>query len=182
MSDREVEDLLARAKEGPRFPEPSGIHLPPHEALAHRDSGNVPDDAGRVLRLVLHMTPTDDPRAIHEKRLQFEPDFHSAPRWRRAGSRPVNVVPLGMGSRRTNQEAWWEDADMARLEAQWTKSGVVEGIKVPAEYRSFVYKTIVALQRDGIDVSALTVADSVARWLPEGEAAALRAALEDAKE
>jgi hypothetical protein len=182
MSDREVEHLLSRARAGETYPVPEGIHLTRDEGLARRDAGNLPDDQGRALRLVLHLERRTDPQTVHQKRLLFEPDFHSAPTWRREGSRPVNVIPLGLGPTEVKHEAWWDDEEMAGLEAQWSSSGIVEGIKVPASYRSFVYKTIVTLRRDGHEVSALSVADSIARWLPEREAEALRESLTDAKE
>jgi hypothetical protein len=51
-------------------------------------------------------------------------------------------------------------------------------MNVPGEYRSFVYKTVVALRAADKEVTARTVSDSVARWLGSAEAEALRTALE----
>lgn len=148
------------------------------EALEYRNTGNLPDGLGRSLRLVLHVNDAAELSYLQEKRLEFEPDFHDAPTWRREGSKPVNVVPLrrsdvkGAGGR-----PWWDDPDVAELEEEWSKTGTVAGMRVPAEVRSFVYKTVLSLRSAGRDVNPETVAGSIARWLSPEEAEQIRAAL-----
>src|SRR3712207_1512564 len=63
-------------------------------ALAYRNAGNIPDEHDRSLRLVLHVRDAAELTYLQQKRLDYEPDFHEAPEWRREGSKPVNVVPL----------------------------------------------------------------------------------------
>jgi hypothetical protein len=115
---------------------------------------------------------------LHEKRLRWEPDFHDAPDWRRAGSVPVNVVTLRTDEARAAAPgAWWDDADLARLEAEWGSTGMVAGLAVPAEYRSFVYKTVLSLEQAGRPVTVESVLASVARWLSPEQVEELRRAL-----
>jgi hypothetical protein len=175
MTSAEVERLLIAVRSGSPNIE-FGVPLPIDDALAYRNAGNVPDDAGRTLRLVLY----DDggPGALVQKRLQFEPDYQEAPTWKVQGSKPVNVIPLRVGERKTRtHEAWWEDPAMARLEEEWTKSGSIEGVRIPGEYRGFVFKTVVELRTAGKDVTPQAIADSVARWLSPEDAERVRDAL-----
>jgi hypothetical protein len=180
MSAHDLEIELRRWRDPDADVEASGAKpLSLEDALAYRDAGNLPDALGRSLRLVLHVNDAAELSYLQQKRLQFEPDFHDAPTWRREGSKPVNVVPLrradveGMGDR-----AWWDDPAVARLEEEWSRTGIVEGIRVPAEIRSFVYKTVLSLRSAGREVTAESVADSIARWLSPEEAEQIRAALE----
>lgn len=52
-------------------------------------------------------------------------------------------------------------------------------MRVPASYRGFVYKTVVALKNAGAEITAAAIADSISRWVPPAEAERIRAALED---
>jgi hypothetical protein len=152
------------------------------EAIAFRNAGNVPDASGRSLRLVITVDPAAGVDSVAERRVTFEPDFHEAPDWRRPGSKPVNVVPLRERSSSPSAQdegAWWDDAQIAPLEAEWKARGTVAGLPVPGEFRSFVYKTVIALQAAGKQITADSVADSVARWVPPKDADRLREALRD---
>jgi hypothetical protein len=179
MSVGDLETELARWRgetgRGPSHAERISVE----EALDFRNAGNVPDELGRSLRLVL--VAEDSAAALHEKRLRWEPDFHDPPDWRRPGSLPVNVVPL-RASRPPGEDdaAWWDDPDLAALEAEWSRTGAVAGLRIPADYRGFLYKTILSLRSAGRPVTVESVSDSVARWLEPDQAAALRAALDDA--
>ena len=181
MNTAELERVLARHRSGSQHVEPLQ-KLSVEEALSFRNAGNVPDDEGRSLRLVLHVDNDRQLRALHVERLRFEPDFHDAPEWRRDGSKPVNVVPLRTDrfAGASSAGAWWEDERMGEMEARWSETGVVSGVNVPAEYRGFVYKTIAALEDAGKTVTVRAIADSVARWLDPADAASVRAALESA--
>jgi hypothetical protein len=178
MSTETLERVLARwrAGEEPDVPD-DAIALTIEAALRYRDAGNIPDEQGRSLRLVLH-TSDDEVDRLATRRLEFEPDFHGAPTWRGPGSKPVNVVPL---RRRTTEAApgspWWEQPDVQMLEEEWKETGMVAGITVPEEFRSFVFKTVVSLRSAKLEVTPDSIADSVARWLPPDEAERLREAL-----
>jgi hypothetical protein len=175
MTPTEVERLLTAVRTGSPDNE-FGRALSVEEALAFRNAGNVPDEHGRTLRLILF----DDggPGALAQKRLEFEPDYHDAPTWKIAGSKPVNVIPLRTSDRRSRTwEAWWEEPAIARLEEEWKRSGSIEGLRVPGEYRGFVFKTVLELRAAGKDVTPHSVADSVARWVPPDDAERLRKAL-----
>ena len=179
MSTAELENVLAQWRDGiePVVP-PGAERLSNAEALSRRDAGNVPDADDRSLRLVLHVSDEDVAR-IADARLDYEPDFHEAPRWRRPESRPVNVVPLRSArGGEAPSGPWWEEPELAGLEDEWRRSGTIAGMRVPGEYRSFVFKTVLALQRAGHDITPDSVADSVARWLPE-DAERLRRALKE---
>ncbi|HEX2241245.1 MAG TPA: hypothetical protein VHJ82_08920 [Actinomycetota bacterium] len=140
------------------------------DALGRRNAGNLPDEKDRSLRLVLHVRAPDDLKNLPQRRLAFEPDFHDAPVWRREGSRPVNVVPVRVNEFEVpGLDAWWEDDDLQRLEQEWASTGSVRGVRVPAAYRGFVYKTVLELERAGRPITAATVAQSVARWLPPNQ-------------
>jgi len=150
--------------------------LSTHEALAIRDAGNVPDELNRSLRLVL-VVDDDDPEAFARRRIEFEPDYQEQPSWRREGSKPVNVIPVRKGPRGPAIDEWRDDPAVAALEEEWLESGTMAGVKVPAEYRSFVHKTVLALRATDSDVTAETIADSIARWVPPEDAARIRVAL-----
>jgi hypothetical protein len=181
MSTRELEIELARFRSPDAETHPSGaVRVSVEEALAYRDAGNLPDEQGRTLRLVLHVRDETELASLDAKRLAYEPDFHAAPKWRRRDSKPVNVVPLrhrGVGP--VTRDPWWEDDDVGALEREWASTGTVAGLVVPAAYRGFVFKTVIALRRAGLEVTPTSVADSVERWLPPDEAARIRAALLD---
>ena len=157
-----------------------GRTLSIEEALDIRNAGNVPDEQGRSLRLVLVVEDSSELERLSSTRLIYEPDFHSALSWRRPGSRPVNVVPL----RRPQVPAqsakpWWQDPGMRDLEEEWQRTGAVSGVRVPASYRGFVYRTVVALKNAGVEITAAAIADSIFRWVPPAGAERIRAALED---
>lgn len=177
MSVADLEIELRRIREPDRVHESSRAQrLSNEEALEYRNAGNVPDEHGRSLRLVLRGVP----ESLGTTRLRFEPDFHRAPAWRRKGSKPVNVVPLTEDRPRSDamtEKAWWEHQDVARLEAEWSRSGTVAGIAVPGDYRSFVFKTVASLTSAGVEVTVDTILGSVARWLAADQVAELGEAL-----
>lgn len=181
MSTAELERELARFRHPESEHRSSGaVPLRIEEALAFKRAGNMPDACGRWLRLVLYVGDTIALEELNERRLVFEPDLHEAPYWRRAGSKPVNVVPL----RSSTVEApapkpWWEEPGIRELEEEWREKGTVAGLPVPEEYRSFVFKTVLALQAAGDPVTAERVADSIQRWLSPADAERIRAALID---
>jgi hypothetical protein len=179
MSARDLEIELKRWRE-PALdaPESRAERLSTTAALAYREKGNLPDDLGRSLRLVIHIPPEGGPGYVEKQRVRFEPDFHEAPAWKREGSKPINVVPLRAGRARPSGDAWWDDPDIAELEREWLERGTVAGMPVPGAYRSFVYKTVIALRAAGKEITPATVSDSVSRWLSPSDAQALRAALE----
>lgn len=178
MSTADLEKELARWRDPEADVPPSGaLALTIDEALAYRDAGNLPDDHGRTLRLVLVAHSLDEVKALGRKRALFEPDYHAAPAWRREGSAPVNVVPLRAPDAGGDASAWWEDSDVAELEREWSRTGQVAGLPVPAAYRGFVFKTVLALREAGLQVTADSVADSIARWLSPEQAKEIRNAL-----
>lgn len=150
------------------------------EALAYRNAGNLPDALGRTLRLVLEVGDAEELESLSAKRMEYEPDYHDPPKWRREGSVHVNVVPLRGPEVTGDPRAWWENPQLAALEAEWGTRGTVAGLRVPGELRGFVYKTVLALEADGRSVSPDTVADSLERWLPQAEVAQIREALREA--
>lgn len=170
MSTTDLELELKRQREpGLELPPSNARPLSPEEALAYRDAGNLPDELERTLRLVLVVSDPAELSYLQEKRLRYEPDFHDAPDWRREGSRPVNVVPLRVDSGDAASpmaDGWWNDPDIARMEEEWARTGKVEGITVPSEYRSFIYKTVSSLRAAGKEISVDSVLASIARWLP----------------
>lgn len=173
MNTRELERLLAARRSGEEAE--AGIPLTVEQALARRNSGNLPDAEDRSLRLVLMV----DEEPLESKRLRFEPDYHRAPKWRREGSRPVNVVPLRTaGSPKSESVPWWEMPRVQELEEEWRATGLVAGMRVPADYRSFVFKTVIALGDAGEPVTPETVGASIARWLSPEDARRVQVALQ----
>lgn len=178
MSTADLERELARWRDPASGVSPSNaLPLSVEEALAYRDAGNVPDEHGRTLRLVLFAGDLEEVRALGRRRLQFEPDYHSAPTWRREGSAPVNVVPLRSPAATGDPSPWWESDDVAALEAEWRATGRVAGLVVPAEYRGFVLKTVAGLRDAGLPVDVDSVAASLARWLSAEQVAEITAAM-----
>ncbi len=181
MSTTDLETELARWRSrGKDVPRSNARRLTVPEALAYRDAGNLPDELGRSLRLVLVVRDSEDLRSLGARRAVFEPDYHDAPAWRRPGSRPVNVVPLRTPGVAGDPSPWWETADISDLEAEWARTGGVGGMRVPGEYRSFVFKTVIALREAGLPVDPDSVGDSIRRWLAPEQAEEIRAALRDA--
>ena len=179
LNTAELEELLATRRAGEeRLPE-GARNLSQEEALAYRAAGNLPDEQDRSLRLVLRVDSDEDLRDLESKRARFEPDYLDAPTWRRAGSRPVNVVPLRAEEVHGAPQPWFEDPALAALEREWQETGRVAGVIVPEDYRSFVFKTVLSLRRAGRDVTAAAIADGVTRWLSESDAQKVRAALHD---
>jgi hypothetical protein len=180
MSVRELEQELARSR-GQDVPATASPKLTTEDALRHRDAGNIPDELGRSLRLVLHVRSMADVRELSKRRLEFEPDFHDEPSWRVADSVPVNVVPLRLGSLEPAAgREWWNEPGVAELDAEWAAEGTIGGIRVPESYRSFVYKTVLSLRAAGREVTVESVYASVSRWLSADDADSLRVALEEA--
>jgi hypothetical protein len=182
MSTADLEKELARRRDSGAAVPPSGaLPLTVEEAIAYRNAGNVPDEHGRTLRLVLFARDLDEVRALGTKRAAFEPDYHDAPVWRREGSVPVNVVPLRAPGVAGNPLPWWESSDVAELETEWRRTGRIAGLTVPAEYRGFVLKTVVALREAGRPVDAESVTASLARWLAPEQAREISDAIRHAE-
>ena len=178
MSTGDLEIELARWRGDAGRPPSRARRLSVKEALAYRNAGNLPDELGRTLRLVLRIDDPSDLLSLDAKRLVYEPDFLAAPTWRQPGSKPVNVVPLRAPDvEGPRGEAWLDDPEMAALEAEWERTGGLDGVAVPAEYRSFVYKTVALLRSTDTDVTVESISDSVARWLDPPDADRVRAAL-----
>lgn len=181
MSTRDLEDVLGRMRSSePAEAATTASPLSIEAALAYRDAGNIPDARDRSLRLVLHVH--DEGPSIEAKRLLYEPDYLDAPRWRRAGSRPVNVVPL-RATRKADSStsgAWWEMPDVAGLEEEWRRTGKVDGVVVPGAIRSFVFKTVVTLRAAARPVTPDSIADAVSRWLDPAQAEEIRSLLRHA--
>ncbi|MGH2750384.1 MAG: hypothetical protein ACRDK3_05870 [Actinomycetota bacterium] len=152
--------------------------LTTEEALAFRDRGNLPDEQGRTLRLVLRVDDTQELAQLERRRLEFEPDYQDAPKWRREGSRPINVVPLRPpGVAPVTTDAWWEVPELAALEREYEEHGTAGGVRVPGEYRGFVFKTVLALRSQHREVTPGAISDSIARWLSDEDAARIARAL-----
>jgi hypothetical protein len=173
MSTADLEQELARWRSsGTHEGTSNARRLTTEEALQFRNAGNLPDELDRTLRLVLRVENTRALGNIDERRLEFEPDYQDAPRWRRAGSRPINVVPLRRpGVAPVSTEPWWEEDELAALEHEFEESGTAEGVRVPREFRGFLFKTILSLRSQGHEVTPKTISDSIARWLPDEDAA-----------
>lgn len=179
-------DVAALERELRRFRTgegPAGENVEPltiEQALAYRNAGNVPDELGRTLRLVLHVGDRDALESLDAKRLHYEPDHLDAPTWRREGSKPVNVVPFRSPEVRGAPRAWWEDERMAEFEREWAQTGMVAGVTVPGEWRSFVYKTVAALTDAGRPVTVDSIVGAIERWVTPDQAAEIRLSLERA--
>jgi hypothetical protein len=156
------------------------VRLTVGEALAYRDAGNLPDEHGRTLRLVLLARNRAEVRGLPHRRALYEPDYQAAPTWRREGSRPINVVPLGETTEPSADLPWWEEPELAALESEWLATGAIRGLRIPEAYRGFLYKTILTLRADNQEVTVAALADSLARWLIPRVAAEVRSALEAA--
>lgn len=175
MSTEVLMRELARFRSGAEMDvAPDVAPLTVTEALAYRDAGNLPDDRGRTLRLVLNVATETELHTLEERRLSFEPDYLDPPAWRREGSKPVNVVPLRRADVRGNEQPWWDDAAVGELEREWQQSGTAGGMLVPGEFRSFVFKTVIALRAAGREVTPQAVLGGVARWLSPKQVEELR--------
>ena len=180
MSTHDLERELARRR-GEDVEPTNALPLTIEEALAYKAAGNLPDELGRTLRLVLPVASTSDLEELDATRARFEPDLHEAPTWRGPGSKPINVVPLrahDVAGPRSGP--WWEQPDVAALEGEWRATGTVEGVRVPSEYRSFVYKTVLSLKRAQRPVTLDSVLASIARWVPEDDLGRIASALQQA--
>ena len=162
MSVSELERELARWRDpGTRNGPSTARQLSTADALAHRDAGNLPDEEGRSLRLVLHVDEAGE--------------------WRRPGSAPVNIVPLRVTELSPPATAaWFDQPELAALEREWRTTGAVGGLRIPAEVRGFVYKTLLSLRATGRAVTVDTVASSISRWTSPEDAERIRRALKDA--
>jgi hypothetical protein len=180
MSTGELERELRRRRAPESSMPPSGARrLSIADALAYRNAGNLPDANGRTLRLVLWANRSPGAPSLEERRMRYEPDYHEAPTWRRPGSVPVNVVPLrSIEGPPVPDQAWYERPELAALEAEWVATGALSGMRIPAELRGFVYKTVLALRSAGEEVGVGSVVASVSRWLPSEDAERVRAGLE----
>ncbi len=180
MSVPELEASLKAWRSGDEGAFSSYPRLGTDEALAYRDRGNVPDAAGRTLRMVLWVKDESELADIEARRLALEPDHHSAPRWRREGSKPVHVVPLRPPELEGTSGPWWQEPEVGALEEEWRAKGTIGGLRASADYRSFLYKTVISLRRAGEEVSIASICDSLARWLGADEVARIRGDLEEA--
>lgn len=180
MSVEDLETELARFR-GEDRPPSNAQPLSIEEALDYRNNGNLPDESGRSLRLVLRVDDASDLANLDRKRLAFEPDYLEAPSWRREGSKPVNVVPLRPPDLPgPSATPWVDDPEMSALEEEWSRSGAVDGVVIPAEFRSFIYKTIALLRSANREVTVDSISDSIARWLHPAQAERVRDALAEA--
>ena len=181
MSTADLERELARWRAPETNAEPSHARrLSVAQALEFRDAGNLPDEFDRTLRLVLRIDDTGELANLEERRLEFEPDYQDAPTWRREGSRPINVVPLRRpGIEPVTEGAWWENPELAELEREFADRGSAAGVRVPGEYRGFIFKTVLSLRSQGSEVNPTTISDSIARWLSPEDAARIARELND---
>ncbi len=176
MSDRDVEIEVARLRGEPR--DASGaLALSVDEALAYRSRGNIPDELGRSLRLVL----SDATTTFEQRRLDFEPDLHAAPTWRRQGSRTVTLIPLPRDkASKPDDWEWRDDPAMLGSEEEWSRTGRVGDLAIPADIRGFLFKTIVALRSADQEITIDSVCSSIARWLQPSDVERIRNALIEA--
>jgi hypothetical protein len=180
MDTHSLERELARYRRGSGPPGKNVVPLSIAEALEYRNRGNVPDELGRSLRLVLHIDNAEDLQRLDSKRFAYEPDYLDPPTWRREGSAPVNVVPLRGAEVEGRPGPWWEDEEMAALEAQWKETGSVDGVRIPEAYRSFLYKSVIALRAAGREVTVGSLSGAIERWLSPEQASEIRTALQEA--
>jgi hypothetical protein len=179
MNVAELERELARRRAPGSAPASGAPRLSIEEALAYRDAGNLPDEHGRTLRLVL--VAEAGAGELEAKRLAFEPDYLDRPTWRREGSAPINIVPLRTAApRERSTDAWFDEPALAALEAEWERTGALDGMRVPAEWRGFVFKTVLTLRAARREVTIDAVVGSIARWVEPEDARVLRAALIEA--
>jgi hypothetical protein len=181
MSVADLEVELRRLRH-PDSTEPSGARrLSQAEALSYRAAGNLPDGRERSLRLVLFVDARSGAPAVDARRRRYEPDYDDAPTWRREGSVPVNVVPLRTSEPEPRApRAWFEDPEVGALEREWQATGAVGGVRIPAEVRGFVLKTILSLRAAGKVVDIESITGSVSRWLSPEDAQWVRSSLEAA--
>jgi len=164
-----------------RRPPSRARRLTNEAALAYRDAGNLPDELDRSLRLVLVVNDTWDLAHLDARRLEYEPDYHDAPTWRRKGSRPVNVVPLrSPGVEPVTKGSWWDDPELEALEREFTERGTAAGVRIPGEFRGFIFKTVLALRSQGREITPQAISDSVSRWLSKEDAARIKTAIDEA--
>ncbi|MGH2736487.1 MAG: hypothetical protein ACRDKZ_12985 [Actinomycetota bacterium] len=184
MSTADLERELARRRGSDADLPPSNARpLEIEEALAFRDGGNLPDELDRTLRLVLLIEDAAQLDRLEAKRMRYEPDFLDQPTWRKAGSKPVNVLPLRVKEISPGARGpWWEDDRMAELEAEWRRAGTAGGVRVPGEYRGFVFRTVAALWSAGRPVTVESIVGSIARWVSDEDAATIGEALRAANE
>jgi hypothetical protein len=182
MSTADLERELKRWRSPDQEGRPSRARrLTNQEALAYRNAGNLPDELDRSLRLVLVVNDTRDLASLDARRLEFERDYHDAPTWRREGSRPVNVVVLrSPGVEPVTEGSWRDDPQLEALEREFTERGTAGGVRIPGEYRGFIFKTVLALRSQGREITPRAISDSVARWLPKEDAARIEAAIAEA--
>ena len=182
MNLEELQQELRRIRDAAE-PASTAIPLTVAQAIARRNAGNLPDEQGRTLRLVLYVSDPPEPGALERRRIDFEPDHHEQPSWRRPGSTPVNVVPLRLTrEHRARTKAWYEEPAVAALEREWQATGAVSGVRIPGDLRGFVFKTVLALRAAGKEVSPQTLSASIARWLSPADAARVRDALQRAND
>lgn len=177
MSTAQLEELLASRRAGEETLPEGAERLTAEDALAYRDAGNLPDEIGRSLRIVLKVRSEEELSTLEARRAELEPDYLDPPKWRREGSRPVNVVPLRRSEVKGAERAWWDDPEVGALEAEWRATGAVSGVAIPGDYRSFVFKTVLALRRAGKEVTAESIADAIERWVSPADATKIRRAL-----
>ena len=172
MSTADLERELTRWRAPEINVGPSNVRrLTIEQALEFRDAGNLPDALDRTLRLILHIDDTQELATLEERRLEFEPDYQDAPRWRREGSHPINVVPLRRpGIEPVIKGAWWKNPELAELEREFSQRGTAAGVRVPGKYRGFIFKTVLSLRSQGREVNPTTISDSIARWLSREDA------------
>ena len=92
--ERALRWMRETESEGESF---AGIRLSIDQALEFRNAGNVPDENGRSLRLVLHVDA--EPEGLARKRPSSSPTITRPPHGGERDPKPVNVVPLGRGPR-----------------------------------------------------------------------------------
>jgi hypothetical protein len=181
MSVADLEVELRRLRR-PDTTEPSGAQrLSQTDALAYRAAGNLPDERGRTLRLVLALDPRSGAPALDARRRRYEPDYDDPPTWRRDGSIPINVVPLPRSKHpRHAVRAWYDDREVGALEREWQATGAVGGLRIPADVRGFVLKTILSLRAAGKVVDIESITGSVSRWVSPEDVEWIRSSLEAA--
>ncbi|HEV3473563.1 MAG TPA: hypothetical protein VG408_10260, partial [Actinomycetota bacterium] len=81
---------------------------------------------------------------------------------------------------RTESVPWFEQPELAALEREWRTTGAVDGLRIPADVRGFVYKTVLSLRSAGRPVTVETVASSILRWTSAEDGGRIRRALKDA--